>query len=253
MKRNGNDDKGNVVEFPSHKVRPPKGSDEGLKSGRNRSVEIAISLVSTMVVVTFISAKWGSQQLQPSSSEQERGLASVDSNPGLADRTWEESKNLANEIKRQSIRKPASNGSNLSPEDSLKMVALHSRYRVVFTPPKNFVTEIVLDPNAGSVPKYVNLVDLLTDYRKLFGYEKGLPKLETREKLETKETALPQKTAASYFPRGTASTSAETIVFREVYSYQTETPAPGVYFCAFLNADDELIKLIRTERRAECQ
>lgn len=110
------DDK-KVVPFPAHKVRKAKVESDVAKeqaSSLNRRVTLVLSLLSTVLVATFLASQMnqGTDNLQQTA---DRVLASTNESNDLQDEIL-----LARKIARDSLRQPASRGHEPTPEEILR-------------------------------------------------------------------------------------------------------------------------------------
>lgn len=132
-KNNSQGDSNKVVPFPTHKIRKPgtpMPESQDKATGTNGPVNkktLVISLLSTVLVATFISSRVN-QNHDVVRTDNGRDLASVSAQR----RDLDEDLMLAKKISRQSLREPASGGRQPTAEELLSHGELNSAYAIQY-------------------------------------------------------------------------------------------------------------------------
>lgn len=119
-----------VVPFPTHKIKKPKIGVKptfGQPDGQNRRMTLFLSLISTLLVATYMASRLNLNQGPATSGD--RNIASIG---GTERRDLDDDIMLAKKIARDSLREPASRGREPTAEDILQHGELGSVYHLDF-------------------------------------------------------------------------------------------------------------------------
>ncbi len=171
-----NDNK--VVPFPTHKIRKPKangdapnvvtgGPDSRSGLSENRKKTLVVSLLSTMLVATFMASRVNkNRDVVRIDTDQNRNLASVAQQAQR--RELDEDLMLAKKIARQSLREPASGGREPTAQELLSHGELASAYAIQYDK-DGALRQIEFALQAGGQPRRVtDPAQFLMNHKDLF-------------------------------------------------------------------------------------
>lgn len=170
-----------VVPFPTHKIRKPKSQNDtpnadtgtgGPQNGGgltpNRKKTLVVSLLSTMLVATFMASRVNQNRDIVRITEDQRSLASIAQSQR---RDLDEDIVLARKISRQSLREPASPGREPTAQEMLSHGELASAYAIQYDK-EGALRNIEFAHQSGGQPRRVsNPAEFLLKHKDLFRLE----------------------------------------------------------------------------------